>query len=175
MYVSLAPSTSATSSQLLRDVRQRGHEEDHVVAEVLPEEEREYDDLAVFGLYPVYLGDAEEGRELVDDAVVAEEHLPDEHDGGHGDHHGAQEEGAELALERYPRLQQHGEPQREDYRQRHRKGRERGRVLGRVPEGRVLEERDEVVQEHELRVYGIAYHGVVHHDAEGQDEEDEDP
>ena len=30
-------------------------------------------------------------------AVIVEQHLPDQHDGSHGHHHGAQEEGTELA------------------------------------------------------------------------------
>ena len=93
------------------------------------------------------------GGDLVYNAVVAEEHLPDEHDGGHGDHHRAEEEGAELALEggilasSSMASPSPGQPPAAP------PGAEVAVFLAASRESGVLEEGDEVVQEHELRVY----------------------
>ena len=106
--------------QLLRDVRQARHEQDHVVAQVLPQEEQHDHPLAVVALQPVDLLPAEEHHKLVHGAVVVEQHLPDQHHRGHRHHHRAQEEGPELALQRDSRLQHQRHQDRQHHRQRHR-------------------------------------------------------
>ena len=75
--------------QLARDIAEGGHEQDHVVAEVLPQKQHDDDDHAIVGFQPVDLIRAEDLQEFVDDAVIVEQHLPDEDDGRNGDHHGA--------------------------------------------------------------------------------------
>ena len=77
------------------DIRKPGHEEDHVIAEVLPQEQDDDNGLTMVRLEPVYLRDIEEGEELID-GVIVKEHLPDEDDRRDRNHHRAEEEGAEL-------------------------------------------------------------------------------
>ena len=55
--------------QLLRDIVERGHEQNHVIAEVFPEEQADDDDHAVVGFQPVDLVRAENHEEFIDDAV----------------------------------------------------------------------------------------------------------
>ena len=75
--------------QLARDIAEGGHEQNHVVAEVFPQKQHDDDDHAIVGFQPVDLIRAEDLQELIDDAVIVEQHLPDEDDGRNGDHHGA--------------------------------------------------------------------------------------
>ncbi len=67
-----APLDIRDLKQLLGDIGKAGHEEDHEIAEVLPQKQDYDDGLTVRRLEPVYLRDIEEGEELIDGAVIVE-------------------------------------------------------------------------------------------------------
>ena len=155
--------------QLTRDIAERGHEQDHVVSEVFPQKQHDNDDHAVIRFQPVDLVRAEHGEKFIDDAVIVEQHLPDEDDGRDGHHHGAEEERAELALERNARLEHQRQSQRQHNRQRHGKAGERERILDRNLERAVLPDVDIVFEARKAVVGQTRGEGIVDDDQERDD------
>ena len=150
--------------QLARDIAERGHEQDHVVSEVFPQKQHNNDDHAVIRFQPVDLVRAEHGQKFVHDAVIVEQHLPDEDDGRDGHHHGAEEKRAELALERNARLEHQRQSQRQHDRQRHGKAGERERVFDRDLERAVLPDVDIVFETRKAVVGQTRGEGIVDDD-----------
>ena len=157
--------------QLLGNIRKPGHEEDHVIAEVLPQKQDDDDGLTMVGLEPVYLRDIEKGEELIDSAVIVKEHLPDEDDRRDRNHHGAEEEGAELRLHRDAALKHERQHNSKYYRKRHRYCRKLQGIFCRHYKCGVIKELYEVFKEHEVPRADAVDHRIIHHDAERDDEE----
>jgi len=151
------------------DVVERRHEEDHVVAEVLPQKQHHDDHHAVVGFEPVDTRRAEYGEKLVYNAVGVEQHLPDEDDRGDRHHHGAQEERAELALPGNAALEHERHQKRQHHRQRHRERRKDDGVVHRDLVGAVLEHIFVVLEAHEAVIHRARDKRVVDHDPEGDD------
>ena len=66
----------------MRDAVEGCKEQYHVVSQVLPQEQKHYDNLCIGGLEPVYLlGRVKDlGCYTVNNAVITEEYLPDKND-----------------------------------------------------------------------------------------------
>ena len=151
---------------LLGDARQGGHEEDHIVSHVLPQIEKHDGQLAEIAFEPVDGGAAPGDEPFVDHAVVVEQNLPDQHDGGDGHHQRADEDRAEQALHGDLLHEEDSKQKGDDHRQRHGDQGKGGRIGRGPPEGRILKQGNEIGQPHEIARYGVIHQAVVDHHKE---------
>ena len=141
--------------EIARNALQRGEQDDHVVAEVLPD--REQDDRRhrpVRIAEPVDRGDAELGERVVDQAIArVEEIAPDHRDGDDRRYHRREQRSAEETLEaRELRIEQQRRAERDRDRKRDAGQHEIERVAERFPEQRRLQDIDVVAEADEAQV-----------------------
>ncbi len=144
--------------EIARNALQRGEQDDHVVAEVLPD--REQDDRRhrpVRIAEPVDRRDVEFRERVVDEAIArVEEIAPDHRDRDDRRHDRREQRGAEESLEaRKLRIEQQRRAERQRDRQRHADQHEVQRVAERFPEQRRLQDVEVVAEPDEAQVAKI--------------------
>ena len=147
------------------------HKHNHIVPQVLPQEQDNHHDQRIIRLYPVNLPASQSHKHLVDRSVVMKKHLPYQNNRSHRHHHGTQKKSPKLTPKRQLCVQHNGQQQREHHSQRHRrhrkgKGIDHRRLKGGVSHGILI-----IFKKHKIVGDGTVHQRIYHHHQKRKDEE----
>ena len=138
------------------DIIERRKEKYHVVAQIFPQKQKNDHHKALAGFHPVnWLCLEPFAKHRIEGTVIVKHYLPYQHDGSHGNHHGAEEKCSEHTFSRYLGIQQACQTQRQHHSQRNCHRRKYQCVFCRSDKGVVFEKHLIISQENKVFIYGI--------------------